>query len=202
MKVAEDMKTRQETQQRRLDAWRAPQRIFQSLLEFMSPESVTFLLVLDYLLKDCLSLTDVTALLFADDAVLISSNPQALQEALNEWNRALSGGGLRIHELKTDHLHCAFRDPFEPTPDFVLNGIGKCNKFKYLGSWVNQEATCDVDVNHRVSVGCSKWKKNYGLICGQKCRPHLKESSTQLSCVRRSHMVHPRGLCTKRMRIS
>ena len=135
-----------------------------------------FILVLDYLLKDCLSLTDVTALLFADDAVLISSNPQALQEALNEWNRALSGGGLRIHELKTEHLHCPFRDPSEPSPDFMLNGmvLGKCKKFKYLGSWVNQEATCDDDVNHRVSVGWSKWKENSGIFCDRKMPPKLK----------------------------
>lgn len=118
-----------------------------------------FVIVLSHLLKGLLTIQGVITLLFADDAVLMSSNPLALQDVLNRWNEALSRNGFRILELNLEHLHCPFANPSHPIPpDYVLNGVvlNKVKTFKYLGSVVNDEATCDDDIKHRVSVGWMK----------------------------------------------
>jgi exonuclease III len=141
----------------------------------MSPSM--FNISFNHLLKPYFSIPDVTALLFADDVVLISSNPTAMQSALNQWNSALEDGGLRLHEVKSEHLHCPFANPSQPLPpDIMLNGtvLNKCNEFTYLGSVVNQDATCKDDVGHRVSVGWMKWKENSGIFCDPKMPPKLK----------------------------
>ena len=39
---------------------------------------------------------------------------------------------------------------------------------------MNQEATCEEDVKHRVSVGWMKWKENFGTFCDKKMPPKLK----------------------------
>lgn len=69
-----------------------------------------------------------------------------------------------------------FSDPQAPSPDIMINGkvMPKCTSFKYLGSVVNTNGTCDEDVNHRISVGWLKWKQNSGVLCDKRMPPKLK----------------------------
>ena len=60
--------------------------------------------------------------------------------------------------------------------DLYLNGtiLPKCEKFKYLGSMINNQASCDDDINHRISVGWMKWRENSAIFCDRKMPPKLK----------------------------
>jgi len=135
-----------------------------------------FILVLDYLLEGKVTDPLVLQLLFADDGAIVSEDPEALQRAFDVWTDVLEGNGLRMSPKKTEYLHCRFSNPPRPTPNINLNGaaLPKCEKFKYLGSMVDSEASCDSDINHRISVGWMKWRQNTGVFCDKKMPPKLK----------------------------
>ncbi|XP_055838267.1 uncharacterized protein LOC129906511 [Episyrphus balteatus] len=160
-----------------------------------------FITVLDYLLEGKVTDTKVHQLFFADDGAIISEDPISLQRALDVWVDVLEGNGYRISAKKTEYLCCPFSDPHRPIPDIYLNCVvlPKCEKFKYLGSMINNECTCDDDINHRVSVGWMKWRENSAIFCDRKAK---KEGSTPQLCVQHSHTVHNVGQCTKSMRVS
>lgn len=134
-----------------------------------------FNITMNYLtesLMDDLLLT----MLFADDIALVSDDVSSLQHALNKWKEALESNGLRISRSKTEYLHCPFSDTDAPTPDLYLDGhmLQTCDRFKYLGSVMQKEGTCDADLNHRVSTGWMKWQQNSAIFCDKKMPPKLK----------------------------
>uniref|UniRef100_A0A336LYA8 CSON007526 protein n=1 Tax=Culicoides sonorensis TaxID=179676 RepID=A0A336LYA8_CULSO len=114
--------------------------------------------------------------LFADDAAIVSSNLDALQEQMNKWMNSLEPNGLKISRMKTEFLHCNFSNAQNTTPTIKLGDtvLPKCEKFKYLGSIVNENASCDDDVLHRISVGWMKWRENSGIFCDAKMPLKLK----------------------------
>lgn len=134
-----------------------------------------FILVVNYLTKD-INAGQVWALLFADDIALASESIVALQNALNLWKEALEGSGLKISVSKTEFMDCKFSNDQRPSQILTLNGerLKECHKFKYLGSVINNTATCDDDLNHRVSVGWQKWKENSSIFCDRKMPLKLK----------------------------
>jgi len=135
-----------------------------------------FILVLDYLIEGKVTDPLVPQLLFADDGAIVSEDPEALQRAFDVWADVLEGNGLRMSPKKTEYFHCRFSNPPRPTPNINLNGaaLPKCEKFKYLGSMVDSEASCDSDINHRISIGWMKWRQNTGVFCDKKMPPKLK----------------------------
>lgn len=78
---------------------------------------------------------------------------------------------------KTEYLFCPFSgNPQVAAPSLFLNGVPlpKCETFKYLGSKVNVEASCDDDISHRISVAWMKWRQNSGVLCDKKIPLKLK----------------------------
>ena len=137
--------------------------------------SLLFILVLFFLTKNML-VDAVWALLFADDVVLGSKCWQALQIAFDKWKEKLEGAGLKISEQKTEHMDCKFANPTRSTQHLYFNTqqIPECIKFKYLGSIVNNSATCDEDVQHRINVGWTKWRENSAIFCDRRMPLKLK----------------------------
>jgi len=135
-----------------------------------------FILVLDFLLEGKVMDPKVLQLFFADDGAIVSEDPEALQRAFDVWVDVLEGNGFRMSPKKTEYLHCPFSDPSRSTPDIYLNGVAlpRCEKFKYLGSVINAEASCDSDINHRISVGWMKWRQNSAVFCDKRMPPKLK----------------------------
>lgn len=121
--------------------------------------------------------TDVWEYKFADDATLVSPNLEKLQASMDSWTNVLESNGLKISRTKTEFLHCNFSNTVADTVPQIKLGdtvLPQCEKFKYLGSMVNQEGTCEDDVSHRISVGWMKWKENSGVLCDPKMPPRLK----------------------------
>ena len=50
------------------------------------------------------------------------------------------------------------------------------SRFRYLGSVVNNEASCDDDIKHRTSVGWMKWRENSSVFCDKKMPRKLKDN--------------------------
>ena len=52
--------------------------------------------------------------------------------------------------------------------------IPKVEKFKYLGSIVQQNGKIDEYINQRINVGWQKWKHSMGVLCDKKMPVGLK----------------------------
>ena len=129
-----------------------------------------------WFLTRSIDIPSVWALLFADDIVLASEFWQALQQALDAWQFALEGSGLKISGSKTLYMECKFADQSRPSQDLFLSGqaLPKCDQFKYLGSVVTNTASCEEDVNHRINVAWLKWRENSSIFCDRKMPPKMK----------------------------
>jgi len=63
-----------------------------------------------------------------------------------------------VSRAKTEYLHCCFSERVDAGGEVTLDGrsIPKVNKFKYLGSIIQQNGDTDEDINQRIKVG---WQK-------------------------------------------
>ena len=93
-------------------------------------------------------------ILFTDDIVLIDEAIGGLNEKLESWRHSLESRGFRMNRSKTEYLRCGFswveRDEGELTMGGVV--IPRVEKFKYLGSIVEEKGDIDEDINHRIRV--------------------------------------------------
>lgn len=134
-----------------------------------------FNIVMNYITSERMNDVLLT-LLFADDIVLVSEDPQTLQTALDNWKSDLEQNGLRISRSKTEYLFLPFSDPEAPIPDIYLDAdlLPKCEKFKYLGSAISNKGTCHEDVIARIQTGWMKWHQLTGVLCDKKMPLRLK----------------------------
>ena len=52
--------------------------------------------------------------------------------------------------------------------------IPKVDKFKYLGSIIQQNGDINEDINYRIKVGWQKWKYSSGVLCDKRVPCGLK----------------------------
>ena len=52
--------------------------------------------------------------------------------------------------------------------------IPRVEKFKYLGSIVEEKGDIDENINHHISVGWQKWKKTFVVLCDKRIPFRLK----------------------------
>ena len=66
--------------------------------------------------------------------------------------------------------HCCFSGTVDARGEVTLDerSIPKVNKFKYLGSVIQQNGDIDEDINHRIKVGWQKWKYSSGVLCDKR----------------------------------
>ena len=70
----------------------------------------------------------------------------------------LEARGFRVSRSKTEYLHCYFSGRVDVGEEVTLDGrsIPKVDKFKHLGSIIQQNWDIDEDINQRIKVG---WQK-------------------------------------------
>ena len=60
--------------------------------------------------------------------------------------------------------------------EVIIDGLSipKVEKFKYLGSIVQQNGEIEEDINQRIKVGWQKWKHVTGVLCDKRILVGLK----------------------------
>jgi len=115
-------------------------------------------------------------MLFADDIVLIDETRGGLNVKLEWWRHSLESKDFRLCRSNTEYLRCGFsgleRDDGEVTMGGVV--VPRVEKFKYLGSIVEERGDIDEDISHRISVRWQTWKKVSGVLCDKKIPFRLK----------------------------
>jgi len=97
-------------------------------------------------------------MLFADDITLIDETRGGLNKKLERWRNSLEFRGFRLSRSKTEYLRCGFSRVKRDGGEITMGGVVilRVEKFKYLGSIMEEKGDIDGDINHCVRVG---WQK-------------------------------------------
>ena len=123
-------------------------------------------------------------MLFADDIVLSRQNHRELKHDLEIWKNALERRGLKVSRSKTEYLKVGSVDDGE---ELKLQGekVKRAKNFKYLGSTVSTDGSCEEEVRRSIQAGWMSWKKvlefcgtgNYQQGLRVKCTKVLLDQS-------------------------
>ena len=116
-------------------------------------------------------------MLFADDIVLINETKSGINAKLDVWREVLESKGFKISWTKTEYMKCNFsrnKNTNEETVKIASQEI-RSEKFKYLGSIIQQEGKIGKDVNHRVQTRWVKWRSALGVLHDRRIPLKLKE---------------------------
>ncbi|KAM1087697.1 hypothetical protein ACFX2B_013050 [Malus domestica] len=152
-------------------------------------------------------------MLFADDIVLIDETQEGVNAKLNLWREVLESKGLRLSRSKTEYMECKFSANGGQNELGVRIGdqeIPKSDRFRYLGSILQNNGELDGDLNHRIQAGWMKWKSASGVLCDRRMPLKLKGKfyrtairpamlyGTECWAVKHQH-VHKMGVAEMRM---
>ena len=106
-------------------------------------------------------------MLCADDIfVLIGETRGGLSEKLERWRHSLESKGFRLSRSKTEYLRGRFSGVESDGGEVTLGGVAvpRVEKFKYLGSIIEERGDIDADINQRIRVAWQKWKNTSGAV--------------------------------------
>ena len=109
---------------------------------------------------------------------LILTQPiRGLNTKLERWTDTLEAKGFRLSRLKTEYLHCRFSwGEGDIASAVAIEGavILGVQRFRYLGSIIQENGEIDEDISHRVKVGWQKWRNASGVLCDRRIPLRLK----------------------------
>ena len=113
-------------------------------------------------------------MMYADDVVLCAETKEELEQKLETWKRALEDRGMKISRTKTEYLR--FGPHQDEEDELSLNGeiIKKVDRFKYLGSLVDERGDVEGEINCRIQAGWKNWREMSGVLCDRKVPVKLK----------------------------
>lgn len=88
--------------------------------------------------------------IYADDCAFVSCNPDDLQDAITRLATTSSRFGLKINLQKTEIMASTTED----LPEFFIDDVSLeyNSRFKYLGSFLSQDANLDLEIDSRIST--------------------------------------------------
>ena len=95
-------------------------------------------------------------MLFTDDIVLIDETREGVNTRLEWWRDTLEVKRFRLIRPKTEYLHCKFSvSEVGVASEVAIEGaaIPKVERFRYLGSIIQENWEIDEDINQRLKVG-------------------------------------------------
>nr|CAH7716432.1 unnamed protein product [Callosobruchus chinensis]CAH7751816.1 unnamed protein product [Callosobruchus chinensis] len=111
---------------------------------------------------------------YADDTAIIADNANDLQTLLNSVNEASQQRGLKINTNKTKFMVVS-RDNL-PNVDLQLNGtqIERVNKFKYLGSMVDDQWNPELEIMCRLEQARATFLKQKKFLTNRNLNFKLR----------------------------
>ena len=129
-----------------------------------------FLIVIDYILKSCLSETKfgiewngtrLTDLDFADDIVLFAEKRDLLKQMTNSVQESAGKIGLLLNSDKTKIMEINTKSPATAMIIDGGNSIETVRDFTYMGSVVTEEGDVETDINCRIGKASTVFQRLY-----------------------------------------
>ena len=114
------------------------------------------------------------SMMYADDVVLCAESKEGLEQKLEAWRKALEDRGMKISRRKTEYLQ--LNTQANDREDLELDGenIRRVDKFKYLGSLVDETGNVEGEIKSRIQSGWKNWREVSGVLCDRKVPVKLK----------------------------
>ena len=119
---------------------------------------VLFNLYSEYLIEEALSNKrglningeNINNVRFADDTVLIAESEEDLQEMVNELNKKCSDYGMSLNAKKTKVMVIDKKEKIQCVIKVGNKELEQVKEYKYLGSWITDNAKCEEEVKRRI----------------------------------------------------
>ena len=121
---------------------------------------------------------------FADDQAMIATSEAGLQRMMDKTNVVVEEYGMRMNVKKTKVM-CISREPTQIKVQLNGEELEQVTNFKYLGSMITQQGTCQGDVKARIAMAKIAFQKNQALLVGP-LKLRLKKRLGQMLCVERT----------------
>ena len=135
-----------------------------------------FILILDIVTEEIREETP-WAMLFADDLVLCDQSKENMEERLENWRGCLEDAGLKVSRAKTEHLPPPGnmeRINMEKYGGGDKTELPTTKAFKYLGTTIDQEGGCGMEISKRIEKAWNRWRELTGVLCDKKIPTKLK----------------------------
>ena len=111
-------------------------------------------------------------MMVADDIALCRAGREGLEVSLQGWRKVLEERGLEVSRKKTEYLQTGGAE----LGTFYIQGekVKRVDHFKYLGTVVSADGSCEEEVRRRVQAGWQNWRRASGVLCDRKLSTRLK----------------------------
>ena len=92
---------------------------------------------------------------------------------LESWRYALKRRGMKVSRSKTEYL-CINGGNDDETVKMEDTKVPRIKEFKYLGSTVQKDGSCEREIKKRVQAGCNGWRKVSRVICDRRLPTRVK----------------------------
>ena len=115
---------------------------------------------------------------YADDCALVSHTCEGLQEGISKAAALYAKFGLEINIRKTEVLHWSGGNSTELDAELEINGtpLETATSFKYLGSWISNDAKIDDEINNRICQA----SRSFGRLQIRVFRNHNLKLKTKI----------------------
>ena len=113
-------------------------------------------------------------MLFADDIVICKETREEVERRLECKRYALKREReMKLSRSKTEYL-CQNGENDKETVKAEDTKVSRVKEFKYLGSTVQENSSCEREVKRRVQAGWNGWRKVSGVICDRRLPARVK----------------------------
>jgi len=111
-------------------------------------------------------------MMFADDVMLCREDKEELEVSLERWRKPFEGRGLKVSREKTEYLQAGGTE--QEAVYLQREKLKKVDHFKYLGSVVSADGSCEEEIRRRVQAGWQSWRRSSGVLCDRNLSARLK----------------------------
>ena len=107
---------------------------------------------------------NVTNLRYADDAVLVADTKKKLQKMMDKLNETCQVYGMAINVKKTKVLVISKTGKIKCSLSLGGGTIEQVTRYKYLGSWIQENARCEEEIKTRIGMAKAAFWQNKELL--------------------------------------
>ena len=106
-------------------------------------------------------------MLFVDEIALSGENFDQVEGRLKLWRTRLEDVSLKLRRKKTEHLPPPGEKKNTGLKEYCSSKyaeLPQCTSFKYLGTTLHQNESCEKEVEPRISKAWNRWRELPGVF--------------------------------------